>query len=344
MREFFNKNLPSKRTLQLWYTSIDGSPGINQSTLDILREKADSYQTENNHPLHVTLISDEMKIRKDVSWNNEHEKFVGFSTKTSASRQADQSKPLQVASDALVFLVVGPNFKVPVAYHLLSGLESIDRAILTKEVIQNIEETGLKIICLTSDGLYANLSVAVILGADFKENKSYIPSPTYPNQKIYIFFDPPHMLKLVRKHFSTGNIYCQNELIDWGLLKLLVERQRWSNFNLCNKLTQHHIDWQHKPMNVRLAAETISRSVADTLEQLKSDNYEEYEGADKTVEFLRNFNDIFDLLNFAENDPTDDKYKQPISEETAGAVFTFTEKMKDYIKNISHKNRVSSRD
>lgn len=29
LRLFFNNNLPAIRTLQLWYTSVDGSPGIS---------------------------------------------------------------------------------------------------------------------------------------------------------------------------------------------------------------------------------------------------------------------------------------------------------------------------
>lgn len=48
LRAYFNNNLPSKRTLQLWYSSVDGAPGINVDTLNIIREKSETYQSENN--------------------------------------------------------------------------------------------------------------------------------------------------------------------------------------------------------------------------------------------------------------------------------------------------------
>lgn len=346
LRKFFHNNLPSKRTLQYWYTSVDGSPGINISALEILGEKSRKFQTENHHSIHVTLISDEMAIRKQASWSNENERFIGFCTATNSvqnnqnQENMQNTPPLAIAKDALVFMIVGPDFKIPVAYHLLNGLQSVDRAAMTLEVVRKVEETGAKIMSLTSDGLLANVTVAKLLGANFDQNKPYFTSPTYPHQKIYIIFDPCHMLKLIRKHFSQCRIFFQNELLDWNLLCILVEKQRLQNFNFCNSLTQHHIDWKQKPMNVRLAAQTLSRSVADALEQLKCDDYEEFQHAGATVEFLRNMNDTFDILNFAEGDLTDNQYKQPICDTTAQFIFSFAQKIKPYIENlkIEYKN------
>lgn len=347
LRVFFNKNLPSKRTIQLWYSSIDGSPGINISSLDTLRERAETFVQKNGYQMHVTVISDEMFIRKDAVWSIEKKKFIGFSTMTSMSlTQNDQNQaPLQakMANEALVFIVVGPDFKISVAYHLLNGLESVDRAALTLAVMKSVEETGVRVMSLTSDGLKANVTVAKILGAKFEQGETYFENPCNSEHKIYIIFDPPHMLKLIRKHFSKNNLYYQNELIDWNLLRILVDRQRSGNFDLCNKLTQHHINWSTKPMNVRLATQTISRSVADVLEQLQSDGYEDLNHAEKTIEFLRNINDIFDLLNFAEGDEINDWYKRPLSTTNAQYIFEFIERMLGYIENleVNQKNKNS---
>lgn len=337
LRNFFNNNLPSKRTLQMWYSSIDGSPGVCESALSTLSEKAQSYRAEYNHRLHVALISDEIAIRKHVDWNSEKEVFVGFSTITNSSQHNIDSNTtqLKIAKDALVFLVVGPDFKLPIAYHLLNGLDGIDRAALTLEVIRKIENTGVQIISLTSDGLFANLTVAELLGADFEKNKPYFGSPTYAQSKIFIIFDPPHMLKLIRNHFSRDKIYHNNSLLDWNLLKLLVKKQSMDNFNLCNKLTQRHIDWYQKPMNVKLAAQTISRSVADTLQQLRDDQYEEFKDCTETVEFLRIINDGFDVQNVAEKNSSDLIFKQPICNGTVGTIFAFGRKLQQYISELT---------
>lgn len=340
MRLFFNKHLPSTRTLRYWYTSVDGSPGINLSSLDILHEKAALHQEEKHYPLHVALMTDEMSIRKDLSWCSEKNSFIGFSTMSSSPQYIQKNRSQQsgmqpdLAKNAVVFMVVGFDFKIPVAYHLVAGIESADRAELTREVIKSVEAIGVIVMSLTSDGLYANLNVAGLLGANIDERKTYFQSPTFPERKIYIIFDPPHMLKLVRKHFSKAKLYSDDQLLDWDLLRILVEKQRVENFNLCNKLTEHHIDWHQKPQNVKLAAQTLSRSVADALEQLQSDGYEEFKNAKKTVEFLRNFNDLFDVLNCAEKDQTTNPLKQPLCEKTVVQILAFAESMKTYIEQL----------
>lgn len=106
LRQFFNNNLPTRRTLQMWYGSLDVSPGICKSALSILYERAKQYKEENGHQLCITVINDEMSIRKQICWNAESRSFIGFSTITNASeRHNDQNPPkLEVAKDALVFM------------------------------------------------------------------------------------------------------------------------------------------------------------------------------------------------------------------------------------------------
>lgn len=334
LKRFFNNNLPAIRTVQRWYSTIDGEPGINISSLKILQEKAEEYFVQNNHKLHLTLIYDEMYIRKQIKWCEHSNSFIGFQTLANLHETDPDSSQLPVAKDALVYLVVGPDFKLPVAYHLLTTLNSFDKTELTLTVIKSIEDVGAIVISLTGDGLYSNITNATNLGAKFKEQKPYFYSPTYPEQKIYIILDPPHMLKLIRKHFSKSKLCHKNQLIDWNLLCILVDRQCSENFNLNNKLTKMHIEWHLKPMNVALAAQTISNSVANTLEQLRKDGYEEFQNSEATSEYLRNFNDAFDILNFAEGDTADGQYKQPISASTVHTIFSFFEKFRNHISEI----------
>lgn len=334
LRLFFSKHLPDIRTLQMWYKSVDGSPGISKSALDILCEKASTYLAEHDHPLHVTLSSDETSIRKDLCYCNESQTFVGFSTVTNESEHNDDTSQLKLAKDALVFIAVGPDFKIPVSYEFLNGLETTSRAALTLRVIESIEETGTRVISLTTDALAANITTAEELGAKFSEGKPYFMSPTYPEQKIYFILDPPHMLKLIRKHFCSDEIYHNDQVIDWELLKILVDKQSKENFNLCNKLTKNHINWHQKPMNVRLAAETISRSVANVLDQLRIDGYDDFKNSEATAAFLRFFNDAFDILNFGQNRKPDGRFKQKLCANTASQIFEFAEKFKQYIREL----------
>lgn len=339
LRHFFNKNLPSRRTLQMWLSSVDGSPGISESALAIIRERADSYQAEKHHPMYVSLISDEMSIKKHVSFDANNLSFSGFCTVSNTSthfidNQNESNMTAKLVKDALVLLIAGTDFKIPVAYHLLNGLNSVDRAALTLETVKKIEEAGVKVVSLTSDGLAANITVAELLGAKFEEDKPYFYSPTEAQRKIYIIWDPPHMLKLVRKHFCEDQIYHQDRLISWNLLELLAEKQSADNFNLYNKLTMRHIKWAQNPMNVKLAAQTISNSVADVLEQLAKDGYNEFKNCESTVEFLRYFNDGFDILNFAEHKQPNDKFKQAVCAATAEGIFEFSARFRRYLAEL----------
>lgn len=337
LRIFFNKNLPAIRTLQSWYSSIDSSAGVCESALRILREKAELYTNQNGHQLHLAMMADEMAIRKQLCYCPHSQSFMGLSTVINSSEQnaeTDDSQSPKLAKDALVFMVVGPDFKLAVAYHFLNGLESKDRAALTLQVIESVEKTGVKMISFTTDNLIANITTFETLGVDLAIKKTYFMSPTYPNQKIYAIFDAPHNLKLVRKYFSSNEIHHNDQLIDWNLLQTLVQRQAVDNFNLCNKLTKLHMNWTQKKMNVQIAAQTISNSSADALERLRNDDYQEFKNSQPTEKFLRFFNNGFDIMNFAANDETDNKYKQKLCADTADHIFEFCETFKQYIEEL----------
>lgn len=344
LRLFFNKNLPSKRSLQMWYSHVDGSPGISKSSMNILHEKSQEYFTNNSHRLHVSLIWDEISIRKELCWCNSTKSFIGFCTvmnSTENDKGEDSAEP-KLAKDALVWMVVGPDFKLPVAYELLNGLETYDRAALMLNVIKCVEQTGVVIVSITGDGLPANVTAYESLGVNFIGGKTYMMSPTNPLQKIFIVFDPSHMLKLVRKHFSKNKIHHQNKLVNWSLLDALVERQSSDNFNLCNKLTKLHIDWHQKPMNTKLAVETISKSVAITITQLRKDGYDGFEDGETTERFLQYFDTAFDILNVAANKKSDGKFKQKLSADTADKIFGFAASFKKYISQLRFQNQTNS--
>lgn len=121
-----------------------------------------------------------MSVRKQVLWNDKTMTYEGFSdagdapdctvgsanTSGNNRRQRKKSK-VPIVKDVLVFMVVGHDFRITVAYQFLNGMDAIDRATLTKEVISRVDQTGAKVISLTGDGLHANMTVAKLLGAKF---------------------------------------------------------------------------------------------------------------------------------------------------------------------------------
>ncbi|XP_055306595.1 uncharacterized protein LOC129570898, partial [Sitodiplosis mosellana] len=285
---------------------------------------------DQNKKLHLCMIHDEISIKQHISWSENENKFKGFCTIANAS---DEGKRLSVAKDALVYMAVGPDFRIAVAYFLLNGLQGVDRAALSEEVIRAVENTGAIVPSLTGDGLPANITSYELLGADFKSDKPYFPSPNDSDRKIYIIHDPPHMLKIIRKDFSTRKLYHKDELLNWNLL---AAKQDADNFGLGNKLTQRrHINWKISPMTVRYAAETMSNGVADVLEQLCEDKYAGFEKCESTVKLIRLSNNIFDVLNYGEGKRTNNQFKQPICQSTLPAILELFEEFRKFVDELS---------
>lgn len=330
LRKFFGNRLPACGTLRRWLRSVDASPGITQPALDQITEKAAEYR-ERGEKLYLCLMSDDISIRKQVEWDAVTKTFDGFPTVTNTNSK----KKLPTTKEALVFMAVGHDFKIPVAYFFLNGLQAIDRAILTREVITAVDNTGAKIISLTGDGLSANIAVAKILGADFNANKPYFPNPRRPNEKIYMIFDPPHMIKLIRRYLANQQLYYKDEKLNWELLKRLAEKQDKDNIELGNKLSRKHINFKDAPMNVLLAVQTMSNSVADAIEQLSEDGYEGFTQSASLVKFLRVNNNVFDILNYGDGKPSDEHFKKPLCSVNIQIIREVFKEFEDFTHHIS---------
>lgn len=341
VRKVFHNNLPAPETIRRWYKSIDGEPGITTESLNILKQKAEASAKDGKVIL-LTLMWDEVAIRKSSEWIESELKFSGFVSCANTKRRKTRGDQLDIAKDALVYMVVGDGFKIPVAYFLLRGLESLERAALTQEVIRHVNGTGARVISLTGDGVISNIAVLKHLGVNFEEDKTYFKSPTNPDHKIYAILDPPHMLKLFRGCMATHKLYYDNKPICWDYIVELHQIQMEKNINLGNKLRNQHINYGTRPMNVQLAAETMSRSVADGIDQLREDNYEQFRDSEGTTKFIKFVNNTFDICNVQASkmsriDRTDhinSGYKWPITASTAENLFAYFNEAKAYFKSV----------
>lgn len=165
----------------------------------------------------------------------------------------------------------------------------------------SVDKTGAVVKSLTLDGLRANFAMIKELGANCMNDAPYFSTPANPDEKIYVIWDAPHMMKLARGCFKYHNLYYHGKPMHWDFIVNLHEMQRERNINLGNKLTNMHLDFHVKPMNVRLAAETLSKSVAQCIDQLREDGYEKFQDSQTTTEYIRNIDKTFNILNFKPN-------------------------------------------
>lgn len=324
------KELPATSTIRKWYSSINGNPGYTQEALDAIRQKVEQAKEEGKELL-VCLMCDEMAIRKQIQWNDAKKEFCGY---VNYGTNMD-TENLPIAKEALLYLVSGIiyRFKIPVAYFLLNGLNAEERASLTKEVILFLCKCNVKVVGFTFDGLAANISMCRFLGADFSNNESFIKNP-HDKKRIYIFLDACHMEKLARNCIASKKTIFDNnnDPIQWKFFEELEKIQRMEGFQLANKINKTHIQWQQKKMSVRLAVETLSESVALSMEQLLKNGNENFNGCEATIKFILYMNNILDALNV--KNINGQKYKRPLMQTTHVEIFDFFEDAIDYIKNL----------
>lgn len=331
IRRIFNNRIPTIRTIRSWYSSVDGSPGFTGEAFQILKEKSEKMKAEGKELL-VCLISDEMSIRSRCEWSVHKKEYSGFIT---AGRPKDDDDALPIAKYVLVFMISGVNdsFKIPVAYFLVDGLETEERAVLIIETIRRAREVGAKVIAKTYDGLITNISTARFLGAKFEDDKPYFIDPTDGKTRIYCLLDPPHMLKLLRNCFASKSVFSSTGEIDWNLIERLVDLQIKMGVNLGNKINKKHLDWANHKGNVRIAAETLSQSVADSLIQLKNDGHGLFQNSIPTADFLKFINNLFDIMNSKENH-NGAKFKHAMCADTIDDIRLFFQQAKNYLKEL----------
>lgn len=360
---------------------MNGEPGIREETLHRLANFAkDLKDSTGEHPI-CSLIFDEIYIRKQTYWDQHLLQYVGYPTYPTTEREKDyqtesggaddtendDSNPEDIvenntsrkankpkkpkgprATRALVFFLSGVNrcFQFPVAYHFVRKLNAKDLAELVKEVIIKISECGVKISNMTFDGAKENIAMCKILGANLdisSENfKPFIVSP-FDSSQIYLWLDPPHMIKLMRNLLGNNKILIDgndNE-IKWCYFEELLNVGKGGRM-LTHKLTKKHIEmFKGNKMNVRMAVETFSSSVADSMEILRRSGHPKFVGSEPTIRFIRMMDKLFDIFNSKD---THEKniYKRPLNFVSKREIFEFLEECTVYLKSLKI-DRVRSR-
>lgn len=338
IREKFNRNLPHISTLRKWYaySGADGEVGICRESIDNL-QKLVSEEKEAGNELYCSISFDEMYIRRHVQYCNNEKKFSGFVT-----YGGKDSSKLEVAHCAIVFMVnvISKPINLPVAHHFISSLNTEQKANLIKEVITFVSQTNAKIINITCDGYSTNFSAFEYLGASLKPNnlQPHISDPI-TNKKINILFDACHMLKLVRNVLKSHGTIIDNENrnVKWVHFERL-ERARVKNNFITHKLTKQHIECEQNKMKVSLAAETFSKSVANSMMYLMNSSYPGFADCEGSIRYSTLFNDLFDVFNTGHTDIMDNNnnnvFKIPLSEQTAEYVLPLLDKCFDYISSL----------
>jgi len=121
------------------------------------------------------------------------------------------------------------------------------------------------------------------------------------------------MLKLARNALAD---YTQFESVEgfikWDYIIQLHTLQKQLTFQLKNQLSSQSVNWKQNKMKVKFTAHVLRASVANAIEFLEKEGFDEFYGSSATVKFLRTIDRLFDILN--SRNPFGKGFKTPIFE------------------------------
>ena len=336
--------LPHPSSIRSWSASVDCEPGFLCDVIKLIGDMVTKNTTQSD----VVLIVDAMAIHKGTWWDPKKRSFVGNVDYGTAIPEASD----ELATEALVFLICGVkgHWKHPVGYFLQNKISADVQAQLIKDCIGLLHNSGLKVVSLVFDGTFGNQSTAVKLGCDMDAAnvRSHFPNPVLPSEKVYVIFDVCHMLKLIRNLLADKKtIYTDSNgslmPIKWEYIEELNNIQQDLGFTLGNKLKKIHIAWAKHKMNVKLAAQTLSSSVATAIDFLRTEAaLPEFEGSEHTTKFIRMIDMAFDMLN--SRNPHAKGYKSSVTCENFQLWSNQCEKIITYLLSLKERNGSFIRD
>lgn len=113
-----------------------------------------------------------------------------------------------------------------------------------------------------------------------------------------------------------------------------LENCRIKNKFVTHRLTKKHIQWYRNKMNVKLAVQTLSNSVADSIEYLDRHDRPGFRNSAATTKFIRIVNNLFDISNTKKRG-SKNIFKNPICQSSAEEIFSTLDEASDYLQSLT---------
>ena len=231
-----------------------------------------------------------MSIKHGIAYNTGKDIVEGFED------FGEMGQTRFIANHAIAFMVRGlaSKWKQPIGYFLSSGpIKAKILQSLTKMCISKLEGTGLNVVALICDQGSNNRSFLQGL-EKVSVNQPYI---RHNDKNIFVFYDPPHLLKNIRNNLKKGNFYVDGKLVNWQHIVDFYHFDKSHEIRLALKLTDKHINLPpFTSMRVNLAAQVLSHSVAAGISFLVRAGIMP-ESARSTAQFVEHFDVLFNTFN-----------------------------------------------
>jgi len=277
-------NLPSLRTLKKVIRQNNMKPGLNDFVFNFIKLKVSSFKL---NALDCVLYVDQMSLQTYLYYNISQDSIVGFN-------QSSSHKTYDKASQALVFMIEGVNYKWKqfIAYYLLSSCTLNNLTSIVFSVIRRLRNIDFNILALVSDQSKELVSFSKMMHVS--SNRPYFD---IDGQRIVYIFNPLTLLRTTCDMFFKYSLYVNNEVIEKKYLDMYYNDM--SNFDLCStvRLTHKHIHpGPFDEINIGLAKEVFSGSVAGSMSVVMNRGILAI-SSKPTINFINNMHKLFDIFN-----------------------------------------------
>ena len=283
--------------------------GIPQATLNLLKQKI-SHMSEMEKL--CTLCVDEVSLKKHLFYSIGDDQIVGLEDFGGGYRTN------KVATSALVLLVrsISGGWKQPLGYVLANESCPVDTLEdLLKEAIDKLNGIGLNVIVVMSDMGSNFYSLSIRLGVTPEK-----PWFIHNNKKIFLMFDPPHLLKCTRNNLMKYTFRFSNYSACWKDIIDFYEKDKLLPIRAAPKLTEKHVHpTNFQKMKVKYATQIFSHTVAAAICTYSSVG-SLAPSALGTAELLSRFDSLFDCVN-SSNLQSTKKLRSAITEKSSHVAF-----------------------
>ena len=280
--------LPSVSLLRKTIQQIKLFPGFHDKVIDCLADKV-AHLNENAKLCSVVL--DEMILKEEVVYCQERDDVEGLEDMGQAG-----GKTHYAANHVLVVMARGlvGKWKQPIGYFLTSGPMKGERLLkVMNTCFDKLEAAGFIIKSVVSDQGGPNRKLFYDQFKISTEN----PFIFRNGNKIFFFFDPPHLLKSVRNNLKSSGFLVDGDSVSWSFIEELFHFDKKNPVRLCPKLSKLHFELNFMTkQRVNLAAQILSHSVYSALSFLVYINVLPKE-ATPTADFVKNCDSLFNIFN-----------------------------------------------
>ena len=214
--------LPSERTLRDYTHFNSTGAGFSDATDSQLKEYAKLDESPNHKNL-VGLLFDEIHIKEGLVFDKNTGNLIGFADLGDinndfirySNSDSDGESKLPLAKSVMFIMVRGLTSRLtfPYAQFPVESIKGSQLFPLFWEAVHRLEFMGFRVLSCTCDGATSNRRLYHLLTQSQTDKYKVLNKYSEDQRYIYLFSDPPHLIKTIRNCFSTRPLWVSTYVV-----------------------------------------------------------------------------------------------------------------------------------